>query len=261
VAGTHLAYETIGVGPCVVLIHGFTLDADIWDDQVEALAQQRRVVRYDMRGFGRSALPDGTNYTPAGDLKALLEYLRIDRAAIVGLSLGGGVALDFAVGYPEATSALILVDAMVDGWDWSAEWNEQARAVWAAARQSGIAAAKERWLAHPLFRPGRQKPEITCRLERMVDNYSGWHWRNKDSQQPAQPPTVQRLGDITAPTLVVVGEEDVVDFRAMADLFARDIPRSRKVTMPGVGHMPNLEDPERFNAIVGDFLDQGERAI
>jgi 3-oxoadipate enol-lactonase len=256
VADTRLAYETVGAGPCVVFIHGFTLDAEMWDDQVHALADHRRIVRYDMRGFGRSALPDGTSYTPAGDLKALLEYLRIDQAAIVGLSLGGGVALDFAVRYPEATSALILVGAMVAGWDWSTEWIEQARAVWAAARQSGISAAKERWLAHPLLEPARQKPEVGRRVERMVDAYSGWHWRNKDSQQPSQPPTMRRLAGITAPTLIVVGEQDIADFRAMADLFARDIPHSRKVIMPGVGHMVNMEDPERFNAIVGDFLNE-----
>ena len=255
VAGTHLAYEAAGAGPCVALIHGFTLDARMWDDQVDALAQHRRVVRYDMRGFGQSAIPDRTSYTPAADLKALLEYLHIGTAAILGLSLGGGVALDFAVSYPESTRALILVDAAVDGWEWSSEWNEQAGAVWTAGRESGSAAAKERWLAHPLFRPARQKPEVARRLAHMVADYSGWHWLNKDPQQRPRPPTMQRLACITAPTLIVVGEQDVADFRAMADAFEQDIPHSRKVVMPGVGHMANMEDPERFNAIVGDFLD------
>jgi 3-oxoadipate enol-lactonase len=255
VAGTHLAYETAGTGPCVVLIHGFTLDARMWDDQFEVLTQRYRVMRYDMRGFGQSAIPDGTGYTPAADLKALLEYLLIDSAAILGLSLGGGVALDFAVNYPESTRALILVDAMVDGWAWSAEWTEESRAVWMAARESGTASAKERWLAHPLFRPARQKPDVARRLARMVADYSGWHWHNKDPRQHPRPSTMQRLAGITAPTLIMVGEQDVADFRALADAFARDIPHSRKVVMPGVGHMANLEDPEQFNALVRNFLD------
>ncbi len=255
VAGTDLAYQVVGVGPCVVLIHGFTLDARMWDDQIDALAGNRRILRYNMRGFGRSAVPTDTPYSPAGDLKALLEYLRIDTATILGLSLGGGVALDFAVTYPESTDALILVDAMVDGWKWSAEWTDQARAVWAAARESGIAAAKERWLAHPLFQPARQHPEAVRRLNEMVADYSGWHWRNKDPQERLGPSTFQRLAEITAPTLIVVGDQDVADFRAMAAAFAREIPHNRKVIMPGVGHMANLEDPERFNALVGDFLD------
>ncbi|MGH2343636.1 MAG: alpha/beta fold hydrolase, partial [Chloroflexota bacterium] len=195
-------------------------------------------------------------YTPAADLKALLEFLRIGSAAILGLSLGGGVALDFAVNYPELTRSLILVDAMVAGWAWSAEWTEQNRAVWTAARESGTAAAKERWLAHPLFRSARQKPEVALRLARMVADYSGWHWHNKDPQERLRPPTMQRLTDITAPTLIVVGERDIADFRAMADAFAQDIPHSRKVVMPGVGHMANMEDPERFNALVRRFLDE-----
>jgi len=256
VAGTHLAYEVVGLGPCVVLIHGFTLDGGMWDAQIDALAERRQVVRYDMRGFGRSAVPGETRYSPAADLKALLDYLHIDTATIIGLSLGGGVALDFALSYPDSTSALVLVDAMVDGWDWSSAWNESVGAVWATGRESGIAAAKEQWLALPLFQPALQQPEAGRRLKQMVSDYSGWHWRNKDPQQRLHPSTLQRLADITAPTLIVIGERDEPDFRAMADVFAQAIPHSRKVVMPGVGHMTNMEDPARFNAIVGDFLDE-----
>lgn len=255
VAGTRLAYEVIGTGPSLVLIHGFALDTRMWDDQIAALAQRYQIIRYDMRGFGRSALPDGTPYTPAADLKALLEYLGLGRATILGLSLGGGVALTFALSYPEATRSLILVDAMIDGWDWSSAWNEQAGAVWTAGKESGVARAKERWLALPLFQPARQQPDIARLLSRMVSDYSGWHWHNDDPQQPPHPPTILRLGSIGAPTLILVGERDVPDFRAMADTLKRGVAHSQHIILPGVGHLSNMEDSTQFNAIVRRFLD------
>jgi 3-oxoadipate enol-lactonase len=255
VSGTHLAYEVVGAGPPLVLIHGFALDMRMWDGQIDALARRYQVVRYDMRGFGRSAIPDGASYAPADDLKALLEYLDVGPPAIVGLSAGGGVALSFALSYPELTRSLILAGSVIDGWEWSSEWNEQTRAVWAVARESGLAAAKERWLDLPLFRPAQEKPEAARRLSEMVSDYSGWHWLNHDPQQQLQVPTLERLGSIAVSTLIVVGERDVPDFRAMADTLERGIDGSRKVIMPGVGHMAAMEDPEQFNALVRIFLD------
>jgi pimeloyl-ACP methyl ester carboxylesterase len=80
VAGTRLFYETVGTGPPLVLVHGFTFDTRMWDGQMGALAARRQVIRYDIRGFGRSALPEGESYTAAGDLKALLEYLGVESA-------------------------------------------------------------------------------------------------------------------------------------------------------------------------------------
>jgi pimeloyl-ACP methyl ester carboxylesterase len=91
----------------------------MWDDQFEAFAQHYRVVRYDARGFGKSAQPGSEKYLHAADLMALLERLEIDRAAILGLSMGGGIAIDFALTYPEATRALVLVDSTLGGYRWS----------------------------------------------------------------------------------------------------------------------------------------------
>lgn len=254
VAGTHLYYESIGNGPCLVLIHGFSLDSGMWDDQIEALCRRYRVIRYDMRGFGRSALPGEESYSAAADLKALLDYLEVESAAILGLSLGGGVALDFALMFPEATSALILAGAMMDGWRWSAAWNEQVGTVWAAGRHAGVEAAKKRWLALPLFLPSLQQPEVARRLAEMVAAYSGWHWVHRDPQRHLQLPAGERLGSIAAPTLIVIGERDVADFRAMADALHAEIRGSQKAILPGVGHMVNMEAAEPFNALVLDFL-------
>src|SRR5689334_19941744 len=107
---TRLYYEVAGSGPPLVLIHGFDLDTRMWDDQFEVFAQHYRVVRYDVRGFGKSARPTEP-YAHEEDLKALLDYLGIAQAHIVGMSMGGGIAIDFTLTYPEMTRTLILVDS------------------------------------------------------------------------------------------------------------------------------------------------------
>ncbi|HEY7490512.1 MAG TPA: alpha/beta hydrolase [Candidatus Tectomicrobia bacterium] len=119
VNGTRLYYEVAGTGHPLVLIHGFSLDTRMWDDQFEVFAQGYQVLRYDLRGFGKSAVPTDTPYTHPDDLYALMTHLGIEHADIVGLSLGGAVALDFAVTYPRATDVLIPVDAaLLGGYQW-----------------------------------------------------------------------------------------------------------------------------------------------
>ena len=95
---------------------------------------------------------------------------------------------------------------------------------------------------------------MAARLAAMVADYSGWHLLNTDPAQGLNPPAIQRLGTITAPTLVIVGERDVIDFQRSADLLVERIPGVQKVIMPGVGHMANMEDPARFTEIVLGFL-------
>src|SRR3954470_6711245 len=105
VNGTKLYYEAAGSGPAVVLVHGGLVDSRLWDEQMQPLSQRFRVVRYDLRGFGKSAAPAG-QYWPTEDLRALLDYLKIEKATVVGLSLGGIVAADFAFEHPERVERL-----------------------------------------------------------------------------------------------------------------------------------------------------------
>ena len=107
VEGTRLYYQSMGEGAPIVLLHGFSIDHRMWDGQMAALSAAHRVVRCDLRGFGQSP-PPTTPYANADDLKALLDHLGIARAVILGLSMGGGVAINFALAYPEATRALVV---------------------------------------------------------------------------------------------------------------------------------------------------------
>lgn len=253
VNGTGLFYEVAGSGHPLVLIHGFALDTRMWDYQFEAFAQHYRVVRYDMRGYGKSLPPTDESYSHTDDLMALLEHLRIDRAHVFGQSRGGAVAIDFALAHPEATGALVLVDPVLGGHSWSQEAARTDGAIWETAAKSGVEVGKAKWLAHPLFAPAREKPEVAARLEQIVFDYSGWHLINTDPGRYADPPAAQRLHEIGAPTLVVVGERDLPDFLVIADTL-QQVPNARKVVLPGVGHMCNMENPTKFNEVVLDFL-------
>jgi 3-oxoadipate enol-lactonase len=256
VNGTRLYYEVAGSGPALALVHGFTLDARMWDAQIADLARHYQVIRYDQRGFGRSVPPGTEPYTHAADLRALLDHLGIDvAAAVVGLSAGGEVALSFALEYPAGLGALILADAVVEGHRWSARWDAVVIPVWQGAREEGIAVGKARWLAHDgLFGPAREQPAVAADLARMVEDYSGWHWVNRDPQRRAAVPAIDRLDQIDLPTLVVVGERDDDEFQAQFDVLATHIPGARKAVIPGVGHMSNMEDPATFNRLLLDFL-------
>jgi pimeloyl-ACP methyl ester carboxylesterase len=256
VNGTRLYCEVVGSGPPLVLIHGYTLDTRMWDDQTEAFADKYAVIRYDLRGFGRSALPTGEPYAHHDDLKALLECLGIAKAHIVGLSLGGAIAVNFALAHPEATASLVLVDVSgLDGYEWPEELDRWFTAIHAAARRGDMEQAKQLWLDTEWFTPAREQPEVAARLKEIVSGYSGWHFINADSGQGLNPPANARLGAIRAPTLVIVGERDLPFYNLpLADRLEQGIPHAQKVIIPEAGHMSNMEVPHVFNRIVLSFL-------
>jgi len=254
VNSTRLYYELAGSGTPVALIHGFTLDTRMWDDQFQPLAEHYRVLRYDARGFGRSDLPTDEPFSPHDDLWALLEHLDLGPAAIVGLSMGGGIAADFAIAHPGLTRALVLLDPALGGHRFSPEWGSAVRPIWAGAREEGIAVAKERWLAHDLFVPANEQAAVGARLATMVGDYSGWHWLNREPARGVEPPTLADPGRIAAPILAIIGERDVPDFQSITRQLADGVPGTQVVTIPGAGHMSNMEAPEAVNRAILAFL-------
>lgn len=251
---TRLYYEVAGAGQPLVLIHGMSLDTRMWDDQFEPLAHRYRVVRYDARGFGQSALPTGETYAHTDDLKALLAYLGIAHACILGLSMGGGIAIDFALAHPEATDALIPLGSRLNGWQPDAELAAFLHAVRVRAKEASIQAARNLWLYSPVFTPALENPAVAPRLVQIIADYSGWHWVNDNPLRPLDPPAVHRLDTIRVPTCIIIGERDFSDSQAVAETLHQRIPKARKVVIPRVGHMSNMEAPERFNALLLDFL-------
>lgn len=257
VNGTCLYYEVAGSGHPMVLIHGMGGNTRTWDDQFEPFGEHYQVIRYDVRGFGKSALPTSESYAHTDDLKALLEHLGISHAYVLGLSMGGEIAINFALTYPEATRALVPVDSALGGFQWSQEWTEQsdelARVLGSMYKEGRLQAATEFWLNSPLLKPALEKPGLKFRLVQN-DDYSGWHSFNEDPVRNPDPPAAQRLDKINVPTLIIVGERDLPDFHAIADTLQQEIPNARKVVLPRVGHMSNMEDPDKFNEVVLSFL-------
>lgn len=256
--GTNLYYEVTGAGPALVLIHGYTLDTRMWADQVEAFSQTYQVICYDLRGFGHSAIPTQTLYRHSDDLKALLDFLKIGHAHILGLSLGGAVAVDFALAFPDTVDALVLVDvSAVDGYPWPAALNSWFQAIEQAAQAGNLEQARAHWLNTDWFTPARANPVLAAKLSQIVNDYSGWHFAHHNPLKSSAIPANQRLSEILAPTLVVVGEHDLPFYNLpLAEHLSQTIPHANKIVLPGVGHMANMEDPVAFNKAVLAFLSQ-----
>jgi 3-oxoadipate enol-lactonase len=244
----------VGSERAVVLLHGFTLDTRMWDDQFEPLTARGRVIRCDLRGFGRSSLPTGP-YAHADDLAALLGALGVRKAQVVGLSAGGRVAIDLALKHPTLVERLVLLDTFIGGHVPSAGYRESLGAIAAKARAGDLAGAKLMWLAHPLFAPAAAQPRVAERLAQMVQWYSGFHWTQTNPEQPLTPPAVQRLGELKLPVLGLTGERDIEDVHAQARLLGQGVKGIVQRVIAGVGHMSNMEAPEAVNKELLAFLD------
>lgn len=257
VNGTRLYYEAAGAGHPLVLIHGYTLDSRMWDDQFDTLSQKYRVIRYDLRGFGKSACPSpGQKYCHTEDLKALLGYLKVSQSYVMGLSMGGGIAVEFTLEHPEMAQALIPVDSILGGFSYSDEFSAIFNELLTKFSEEGLGPAKKVWMGCQLFKPIFELPEAASQLSTMVSDYSGWHWStNSDAMQSITPAAIERLGEIDVPVLVVVGGRDMSDLLNIARVMERDIPDARLAVLEGVGHMSNMEDPGSFNREVLSFLE------
>jgi 3-oxoadipate enol-lactonase len=253
VNGTRLYYETVGSGTPVVFIHGLGSDLSFWNDQLEAFADKYLVVRYDLRGHGKSAVPDGKPYTHAADLNALLEYLGLSQTHLIGQSLGSEIAINFALSFPEKTTSLVLADSALDGYEWSQAWGESWLPIVAAA-PSG----KEAWLPlvleHSMFAPGFRNPAVKTRLTEIFSSYTAWHFMNDDPVTKNDPPASQCLAQLQAQTLILNGELEPPDFHAIGKMLSENIPNARKLEFRDTGHVLPLETPEKFNEVVLKFL-------
>lgn len=241
-----LYYQSVGQGTPIIFVHGFSLDSRMWQPQIEEFSKTNQVITYDLRGFGNSPLPT-TQYSHHVDLYNLAKYLKLPKFHLVGLSLGGEIAIDYALTYPEALLSLTLADTSLGGYASTVDWRVY-------AKEQGLKNAKENWLDHPVFSTTKTKPEVFSQLKQMVEDYSGWHWLNEDSRLKLSPPATDRLGEIKISTQVLVGEKDLDYYHTIADILADTIKDSRLEYINDSGHIVNLESPEEFNAVLSRFI-------
>jgi pimeloyl-ACP methyl ester carboxylesterase len=259
VRGARLAYEIAGEGDPLVLIHAGVADRRMWDDQFAAFAARCRTVRYDLRGFGESTLPPEP-FAQHEDLLALLNVLGIAKAHLVGLSLGGKTALDAALADPERVAGLILVGASPSG----APASEEVKAGWRAVEErmeaGDVAGAIElelrMWVDGPGRAPGAVDPAVRDRVRVMEElAFARAMSEPEPEERKLDPPATDRLAEVRAPSLIVVGDEDYPEMLEHARRMAAEIPGARLEIVPGVAHMVNMEAPEAFNRLVLDFFD------
>lgn len=252
VAGGTLAYDEAGSGPPVILLHGAFLDRGTWDPQMPVLSARHRVVRYDIRPFGESTVPEQP-YRTTDDLLALMDALKIDRAHLVGHSFGGGVAIDFALAHPARVASLVLVNSGVTGATMPADEQRAAGQVFVAARESETGAV-EAWMALDLWSASRERPEIRAAVERITRRNAARFRMAAPPFAPITPPAVSRLGEVRAATLVVTGSRDTPGNRAVSDALAKGIPNARLVVIPGADHAVPIGWADELNAHILAFV-------
>ncbi len=247
-------YEIAGSGIPLVLVHGFSLDRRMWDDQFAFLATEYRVIRYDVRGFGNSTDVPVQPYSYPDDLMRLMDHIGIEAAHLVGLSMGGAIVVDFAVEHPERVLSLVPVDAPLDGVEWLTNFGTRVGIAARLANQIGMDSALDLWLEDELLAPAMNNSTCAAALEEIIRDYTGWHWTSGAKSMSRDTHTSELLNKIVSPTLVIVGEHDLIDFHAMGDVMAEGIDGAHKVVIPNIGHMSNMEDPVAFNALLHGFL-------
>lgn len=254
--GFRTYYEEWGEGFPVVLIHGHTFDATLWDDQVSPLAEQYRVITYDVRGHGQSEVPASGYWSSsyAEDLRQLLDHLGVEKAVLVAQAAGGSIAGTFCFDAPERVPALVLAGVRFGGSSAREPEGDYRRAVKELARARGVRVAMEAlWLPRPVFQGARLRPSVYEHLRRMCLGFSGVSYLD-DTPAPHEAGLNDRLGEIRVPALLLYGDLDSVGVVETADRARATMPQVEVRLMPGTGHTLNMEEPEIFNRHVLEFL-------
>ncbi|MCA9397457.1 alpha/beta hydrolase [candidate division WWE3 bacterium] len=241
-----LYYQLHGSGTPIVFLHGFSLDHRMWNEQVKHFSNNYQTITYDLRGFGQSSLPNKP-YSHFDDVHSLLTQLNIEEAHIVGLSMGGEAAIDFALAYPNKLVTLTLIDSSLGGFPCPVDWNVHAKEV-------GLEQAKQNWLNHEVFQQTRKNKDVTERIQEMINNYSGWKWLNDDPRLKLTPSAMERVHEINVPTLILVGEKDLPYFHDTAKYIHQQIEKSVSKFIPQTGHMANMENPTFVNTSIENLI-------
>ena len=252
---SEIYYEIAGSGePTVILLHGGMLDRRMWDEQFELLAKTYRVLRYDASAHGDSVLPPDV-YWDHADLRELMNRLEIDRAVLVGLSLGGKTAIDLALENPERVEAIVAVSSGLSGYRFTSDFYLEQKDVMIQAWKAGefdvvVESFQRCWTDGPYRAPEDVDPEIREKVRSMARN----GLEHAMEGRMIDPPAIDRLGELELPMLVVVGELDMPGIREIADMVVAANPNAELVVVPDVAHMVNMEAPERFNELLLEYL-------
>jgi len=264
VNNTRLYYEIAGEGQAIVFIHGSFGDRRFWEFQMDALSKKYKVLRYDLRGFGRSALPKEEEvYRDCDDLLALMNYLKIERAHICGLSYGSFIAIDFALAHPQKCLSLIPIGARVAGDDLD-EYKANSDSFKAIISKTidilKTTGKKEAtdflWAGDNSLSKSVQSAEARDLLLRMGYEYSWWRHLHPSKREYAFPQAVKHLNQIKMPTLIVTADYDAPICKQVATTLRNEIKGSKLISIKQAGHVMNMDKPEQFNKALSKFIDK-----
>lgn len=245
-----LYFDVVGSGDPVVLLHAGGMDSRMWSAQMESLSSAYKVVRCDMRGSGQSERPLSP-FSPSEDVVRVLDHLGLGRATLVGLSLGGRIALDVVLDHPERVSSLVLVGAGLAGFDFSLDYQQMMVSILGPLALGNVEAYVAAFLDSALGPRGEEAQPLVAQM--LVDNQ---HLFSGDAAfiVPSEPLAIDRLAAVQVPTLVVTGEEDHPDILEIGRMLATGIAGAERQTVAGAAHMVSLDAPEEFNRILLRFL-------
>lgn len=256
-----LYYDFAGTGSPFVMIHAGVADSRQWNNEFAHFQSRYRVLRYDLRGCGRSE-PVAGEFSHLNDLKGLLAYLDVDQPLILmGCSMGGGLALEFALAEPSRARALILVGAGPAGLELDVPDHPLSAEAESAYNAGDLDRAAELETQIWFDGMGRTASDVDQSMRRLVYDMDRRIFeldaRHLGTRLPnAAQPAAGRLGELNIPVLIIVGAHDLPYMHAAAAYMDEKLPRARKVIMADAAHLPNLDHPDEFQRIVASFLDE-----
>jgi 3-oxoadipate enol-lactonase len=253
-----LYFEVEGSGHPLLMIHGGLGSLRMWDGQVPAFAEHYRVIRYDTRGFGRTETED-VEFSNLDDARAVLDHFDVPSAFVLGTSRGGIIGLDFLLAHPDRVDALVSIASGAGGFQidlpegTSPPWDEMER-LWEAKDWEALAELETQTWVDGWGQPKtRIDPELRSRVYGWIlENYKAE--KDEGKPQPAEPPAAERLDEVRVPVLVMVGDADEAGGVANGRHLAASVEGAKLVEFPGAAHMIHLEEPERVNGLVLNFL-------
>jgi pimeloyl-ACP methyl ester carboxylesterase len=260
VGGARLYYETAGEGQPLVMIHAGVADSRQWGNEFEHFAGRHKVVRYDLRGYGKSEPVEG-EFSHMADLVGLLVQLELHgRLLLMGCSMGGGLALDFALAHPSRAGALIMVGSGPSGLELDVPTPAKFAAAEAAWKARDLELLAE--LETQLWFDGtdRTPDQVNHGMRKLAleMNRRALELESRDLGKrlpDAETPAAGRLEELTCPVLIVVGSQDTPYILGASDYMMEHLPSARKEVIDDAAHLPNMEHPEEFRRIVEQFLE------
>ena len=249
-------YEVAGQGQPFVMLHAGIAHSAMWEPQVEYFSRDYRVITYDQRGFGKT-VTHTKEFNRRADLLALFDHLNVDRAILMGCSMGGGLALDFTLEHPERVSELILIAAGISGTPPDPNlvkgWQEQDAALSAGDLEKVIDLELKMWVDGPNRTLAQVPAHVREKVRAMeLDNLKLDTEDYKSAQ--LEPSAVGRLKEIKIPTLVIFGTGDQPSVIQNGQTLAREIPLAQELVLEHIGHVPNMEMPGEVNRAIEGFL-------